>query len=517
MKNLIKHPALVITVVAIAALVVGVYAFNSLTNSPHYDYTRPIVKDITENVTVTGQVKSTDLVNLAFERAGKVARADISVGDKVVAGQTLVTLNAQDALDDLASAKAALSLVQAQVGIQGTQLDNAKANLVQAQTSLLDKIQSAYIASDDAVRTQASQFFVDSTDPTKFNIIKFTDPELKVTVPDQQISLALINGRRDLERTLVDWNSEIAQAVSATTTSNFDVLSAHARQNILAVKQFLDNCAAGLNIAVTNQPALQAAIPAWKLAITASRTSVGGALVAVSTADSQLTAAESAYTIAQQQVQSGPNTTISVSQAQVDQAQVAVERAQSALSKTVLHAPFDGVVTRVDAKVGQTVAIGVPMVGMISNANYQIEGYVSEADAAKIQNGQTANATLDAYGSSVIFPVKVVLVDPTETVQNGVSSYKVTFEFVNNDERAKSGMTANIAVFVASKAGVLTVPESAIVRRGVDDYVLVAPTAYDAAAVLTKVTTGLRGDDGSVEIVSGLTASSSIVSLAGTN
>ena len=80
--------------------------------------------------------------------------------------------------------------------------------------------------------------------------------------------------------------------------------------------------------------------------------------------------------------------------------------------------------------------------------------------------------------------------------------------------RVKSGMTANISVFVASKKDVLTVPVSAIVRRGADEFVLTR-TSVNAAAVLTKVTTGLRGDDGSIEILSGITASSSIVSLAG--
>jgi HlyD family secretion protein len=507
MKNLIKHPALIITVVAIAALGVGWYAYNSLTNNPHYDYTMPVIKDITENVTVTGQVKAADVVSLAFERAGKVFRIYVSVGDKVTTGQILVALSAQDALDDLSSAKASLALAQAQAGIQGTQLDNAKANLSQAQVSLLDKIQSAYIVVDDAVRTQAGQFFSDPTD----------NPQLNILVPNRQLTVALPSERRALETALVDWNLEITQAASASAsaTNNWDALSSHARQNILLARQFLDDCAAALNIAVINQPVLQTSIPSWKVAITTSRANVSAVLISLSTADSQLTAAESAYTLAGQQVQSGVGVAVSVSQAQVDQAQVAVQRAQSALSKTVLRAPFDGVITRVDAKTGQTVAIGVSAVGMISSAHYQIEGYVSEADAAKIQSGQTANVTLDAYGSSVLFPVKVVLVDPAETVQNGVSSYKVTFEFITDDARVKSGMTANVSVFIASKKGVLTVPESAVVRRGAEEFVLVA-TGGNAAAVLTKVTTGLRDDDGSVEILSGITASSSIVSLAGT-
>ena len=501
MKNLIRHPVLISTIVAIAAITVGLYSYNALTSHPSYDYTHPVVKDVTENVVITGQVKSPDVVTLAFERAGKVARNYVSVGDHVTAGQTLVALSAQDALDDLASAKATLALAQAQAGISGTQSDNSKAALVQAQTALLDKVQSAYIASDDAVRTQTSSLFTNA---------QTTSPILQLSVSDSSLYFKLQNERRDLETMLINWNQEISKMSGGSTSADWDSLSSDARKNISSVRQFLDDMASALNNSILSPAQPATSIAAWKLAITTSRANVGNAQVALSGADSQLTSAKSAYAIAQQQVQSG--VTLSVSQAQVQQAQVAVNRAESALSKTVLRAPFDGVVTRVDSKVGQTVAIGNAMAGMISNANYQIEGYVSEADAAKIKNGQTAHVTLDAYGSSVLFPVKVALVDPAETVQNGVSSYKITFEFVGNDERVKSGMTANVSVFVDAKQNVLTVPESAIVRRGADEFVL-AGTPGGAAASLTKVTTGLRGDDGSVEIISGLTASSSIVSL----
>ena len=505
MKNLIKHPVLITSIVAVAALAVGIYAYDLVTSGPRYDYSAPKVEDVTENVAVTGQAKAADVVDLAFERAGKVSRTYVSVGDNVTTGQAIVALNAQDALNDLASAKASLALAQAQADIQGTESNNAAVLLSEAEISLLDKIQSAYITSDDAVRTEASQLF---TDPT--NIL----PQFNIASQNYQLTVQIQNERSNLGNTLVNWNFEISQA-SATTTNNWNILSGHARQNVLAVKQFLDDCATALDNAVVDPSVSQNTMSGWKLVINTSRQNIAGVLVSLSAADSQLTSAESAHIVAQQQVQSGTNTTESTSQAQVDQAQVAVDRAESALAKTVLRAPFDGVVTRIDAKVGETVSVGVPMVGMISNANYQIEGYVSETDAAKIYLGQSANVTLDAYGNSVIFPAKVVLVDPAETVQNGVSSYKVTFEFINNDARIKSGMTANVSVFIDSKKGVLTVPKSAIVRRGADEYVLVA-AGPSAAAILTKVTTGITGDDGSVEIISGITASSSIVSLTET-
>ena len=498
MKKILQHPVFVITIVVLAAIAVGAYAYFSISKHPQYKYTQAVIKNVTESVKATGQVKPAESVGLAFERAGKISWVGVSVGDKVTAGQALTSLNSQDALADVASAKAALALAQAQAGLQDTGLVNAQSNLTEAQKSMLDKIQNAYFVSDDAVRTEANPFFAN---PSTEN------PTLNLNIPNQQLSINLQNERRNLEQTLINWNNEINQASAATSSVDWVTLSGHARQNILAVKTFLDDIANALNIAVSNPGVSDATLAGWKLSITTSRGSVSGALIALSGADSGLSLSQSAYNVAEQQVQSSGSdgsTTTSLSQAQIDAAQANLDKANSALTKTVLRAPFDGVVSSVDAKVGQTVAVGTSLINEISSANYQIEGYVSESDAAKINIGQVASTTLDAYGSTVDFPVKVVLVDPAATIQNGVSSYKVTFEFVGNDSRVKAGMTANVSVFVASKQGVLTVPDSAIVRRGVDEDVLVSPNK-NGTAVLRKVTTGLVGDDGSVEIISGLT------------
>ena len=49
-----------------------------------------------------------------------------------------------------------------------------------------------------------------------------------------------------------------------------------------------------------------------------------------------------------------------------------------------------------------------------------------EADIAKVAIGDLASSTLDAYGSYVDFPAQVTMIDPAETVIEGVPTYKVT-------------------------------------------------------------------------------------------
>ncbi|HEV8677366.1 MAG TPA: HlyD family efflux transporter periplasmic adaptor subunit, partial [Candidatus Paceibacterota bacterium] len=72
--------------------------------------------------------------------------------------------------------------------------------------------------------------------------------------------------------------------------------------------------------------------------------------------------------------------------------------------------------------------------------------YFSETDIVHIAVGSQANITLDAYGSSRIFPATVVSVDRSPTTQSGVPAYKVTMQFAENDPAITPGMTANASI-----------------------------------------------------------------------
>jgi len=78
------------------------------------------------------------------------------------------------------------------------------------------------------------------------------------------------------------------------------------------------------------------------------------------TAESQFTSSQSAYNVSMQQISNLNTDTMSSAEALVAQAQANVDKAQVALDKTVLRAPFSGVISNVDAKVGQVASMNVP-------------------------------------------------------------------------------------------------------------------------------------------------------------
>jgi len=135
-------------------------------------------------------------------------------------------------------------------------------------------------------------------------------------------------------------------------------------------------------------------------------------------------------------------------------------------------------------------------------ANFEIQTYVSEADIAKIKVGQPAIISLDAYGNQTKFDATVTAVDPAETIANGFPTYKTTLQFVKEDERIKSGMTANVGISTATKLNVVIIPVSAIISKNNDKFVLV--DTGQPSPDQRKIETGLVGDNGQVEVISGL-------------
>ena len=144
---------------------------------------------------------------------------------------------------------------------------------------------------------------------------------------------------------------------------------------------------------------------------------------------------------------------------------------------------------------------------MISDAQFQFEALVSQADLAKVKVGDIAAVELDAYESAAPLAAHVVAIDPAATVQNGASSYKVTLQFDANDSRIQAGLTGSVKITTQSKDNVISVPTSAIITQGTQHFVLREGTSGDEQVA---VQTGISSVAGMTEVTSGLSASDRI-------
>ncbi|HET9389866.1 MAG TPA: HlyD family secretion protein [Steroidobacteraceae bacterium] len=82
----------------------------------------------------------------------------------------------------------------------------------------------------------------------------------------------------------------------------------------------------------------------------------------------------------------------------VQQAQAALDRAKLNLSYTVIHAPSDGVVTRVEQlQVGTYIAAAAPVFALVSTRDVWIEANFKENQLTYMRAGQPASVKVDSY------------------------------------------------------------------------------------------------------------------------
>jgi membrane fusion protein (multidrug efflux system) len=96
----------------------------------------------------------------------------------------------------------------------------------------------------------------------------------------------------------------------------------------------------------------------------------------------------------------------------VQQTQAALDRARLNLSYTVITAPGDGVVTRVDQlQVGSYINASAPVFALVSVGDVWIEANFKENQLAHMRVGQSAEVRIDSYPGRV-FAAKVTSVSP---------------------------------------------------------------------------------------------------------
>ena len=207
---------------------------------------------------------------------------------------------------------------------------------------------------------------------------------------------------------------------------------------------------------------------------------------------------------AQQSVQSAQTAVanqplnIATAQTNVDNAATAVQTAQANLDAATLTAPSSGVVASIASAVGENAAS--PLLVLANTSALVLHGTAGEADVAKLKLGLVANVTVDAVGSGTRMTGRITSLDPVATIQQGVPVYGVDVTIDLPNASVKPGMTGTANVIIASRQGVLVVPNLAIRSATGRRYVQILK---DGEAVDTDVTFGIANDT-VTEVTNGL-------------
>ena len=194
---------------------------------------------------------------------------------------------------------------------------------------------------------------------------------------------------------------------------------------------------------------------------------------------------------------------LQTAQTSVDNANNTVTTARQNLDNAILTAPSAGIVAAVANQIGEFVAGGgnnnSVFITLTNTTSMVLHGTVGEADIAKLKIAQVANVTVDALTGQRMTG-RVTSLDPVATISQGVPVYGIDVAIDIPSSSLKAGMSGTASVILASKQGVLTVPNTTIRtvngQRGVQ-------VLKDGEVVDTPVQFGIANDT-VTEVVSGL-------------
>ncbi|MGH6928306.1 MAG: efflux RND transporter periplasmic adaptor subunit, partial [Dongiaceae bacterium] len=178
--------------------------------------------------------------------------------------------------------------------------------------------------------------------------------------------------------------------------------------------------------------------------------------------------------------------------------------ARAMFDKTVIAAPFDGVLGLRSVSVGQYLAPGDPIFKLEQIDPLKLDFRVPEVQFTRIDIGQTINVRVDAFPDETITGT-LYAIDPL--VDENGRSVVIRARIPNESGRLRPGLFARVELVYDSIEQAIIVPEEAIMPIGTDKFVF---RVVDGTAALTKVELGQRFR-GRVQVSKGLTPGDSVV------
>ncbi len=199
--------------------------------------------------------------------------------------------------------------------------------------------------------------------------------------------------------------------------------------------------------------------------------------------------------------------------ADVITAQAGLEDATARLEQTILRAPADGTITKVESKVGEVPKALEPVMTLEDVSNLYLEADVNESSVSLLALDQPVTVTFDAFGPNKTYDARISSIDPSATITDGIVNYKVK-ALLSAADGIRPGMTANMTVVAFRKADVLAIPGRSVTRKGDVATVLVVTGTKRISTAERVVTLGTEGDGDLFEVLSGLSDGERIMAIA---
>ncbi|MGH7509875.1 MAG: efflux RND transporter periplasmic adaptor subunit [Gemmatimonadales bacterium] len=188
--------------------------------------------------------------------------------------------------------------------------------------------------------------------------------------------------------------------------------------------------------------------------------------------------------------------------AEVIRARVALDNARDQLDDTNVRAPINGTIIEKQVERGQVISSptsdvggGTVLLKMADLNLVQVRTLVDETDIGKIQPGQHATVTVDAFPNRP-FRGTVLKIEPQALTEQNVTMFPVLVRIDNKEGLLRPGMNAEVEVHVGRRDDVLAVPNAAL--RTPRDVGSAAQVLGLSSAEVQKMLAGQRGSGSSL-------------------
>lgn len=128
-------------------------------------------------------------------------------------------------------------------------------------------------------------------------------------------------------------------------------------------------------------------------------------------------------------VQAGPDPAqVASKKAALQAAQATLKTAQDNQTRATMKAPYDGILSAVNIKTGDTIGAGTVAIIVVDPTRLLVQATVDEADILRVRVGLPVLVTLSSAAPGVQIPGVVMAVVPTPRSSQGIVSYPVDVE-----------------------------------------------------------------------------------------
>jgi len=527
-KALKKKTKIILGIVVILIILILIPILKP--KKPSYELGKVVKSDVIQEISANGTVESTNEIDLKFKTTGTVDKIFTKVGANVKKGTYLLSLDSGAVYSQYLQAQASYNQAKAK-------LDQLLAGVSEEEIKVTEQVlKNAQISLNDA-KDKAENDLNQDYNSSLVYLIGASSKCNKAITDIKDIEKLYFNGSDSFSKTFVEKRGQTEEIFLGIASSG--IKGARELVEIAANNQSKENIDLALSkmwVALQKTSEIldytktsfsdpsfsKTVIGTDKTTITTDSSEINTVFLNISNSQTEIAnqkitnqininSAENTFNKAQADydklIAKPREVDIAVYQADIDRYRANVNEYATKLRDASIVAPFDGIVAKIDARIGEIVNTEKIIVTLINPHGLQIKIDVPETDISKVNLDDQVEITLDAL-SEESYIGQIIEMDSGKTLIDGVVYYKIKILFEGDNQKIKSGMSGEAIIQTEKKENVLNMPQRAVVSRNGKKFVRI----LDGNNIIEKeITTGLRGSQGEIEILSGLAEGEEII------